>query len=129
MSLLQNKQAAQDTASIKAKTGYKFSLFSYVGASLATIYDAYSSWRIIAIDKIASEGNGIWTVIAETYGFDTAMVIRAIVGVSLLTILFIVSRKSKVYRTRKFARVTLYGAFALLFLLCLWHVYGTVFLL
>lgn len=90
-------------------------------ASLATIFDAVSSWQIIELNPIAIEGNPIWNSIAESIGFGGAMVLRALSGVALLAILLLVALRGKQGRVRRIGAIGLYFSATVLSILALYH--------
>ncbi len=89
-----------------------------------TIFDAYSSWQIIHVTPIALEGNPLWGGIASVVGFDGAMAVRAIGGVSLMLLLWYFANQDKHPQGRAIARFAIRALSVLLVLLCCWHLYG-----
>lgn len=103
-------------------------LISYfVISSLATLFDAYSSWLIIAVNPIALEGNPIWGSIASVFGFGGAMVVRAIAGVIMVLILWGLSNQTRHLGARRYARFGLRAVTVVLLLLTAYHIVGTLY--
>lgn len=95
-------------------------------ATLATIFDAISSWQIIELNPIAVEGNPIWNSIASSLGFAGAMALRAAVGILLLGVLLLAALRSKRNRVRSLAAFGIYFSAAVLFSLAVYHVWFRV---
>lgn len=104
-------------------------LFVYlVLASLATLYDAYSSWLIIEVNPIALEGNPLWSSIAATLGFGGAMIVRAGVGVLMIVALWRLGNQQRFPQARRYARFGLRAVTLVLLLLVAYHIFGTLYL-
>lgn len=100
----------------------RISIFFAV-AVLGTIFDAFSSWQIIAVNPIAAEGNPILSSLAHLLGFGGAMAFRGFWGVVLLLALLPVSLGHIEPRTRRLASFGLYFTASVLFLLSLYHLW------
>lgn len=101
-------------------------LVSYLTVSiLATIFDAWSSYQIIVVSPIAIEGNPIWSGAADTLGFAMTMVLRAVVGITLLLSLFVLANQTRHLKARTYARFGLRLAAVVFAILSVYHVLGT----
>jgi len=94
-----------------------------VGA-LATVFDAFSSWQIIAVNPIAVEGNPMLSALAHLVGFGGAMVFRGFWGVALLLVLLPIALCHVEPRGRRLATFGIYFTASALFLLSIYHVWG-----
>ena len=61
-------------------------------ALVATLLDALVSWILIDVARVAIEGNDVWAIVGQSYGFGVAMVIRALWGVLLILCLWAMAR-------------------------------------
>lgn len=91
-------------------------------ATLATIFDAISSWQIIELNPIAVEADSIWRSIAHVIGFAGAMVLRALVGIVLLIALLFAALRSKRSPVRELGTFGIYFSAVVLFSLSVYHI-------
>jgi len=61
---------------------------AYISAVFCTLIDAVCTFIVIEVYGSATEGNAWLDQLGQAIGFGPAMVIRGVVGISLLTLLY-----------------------------------------
>ena len=90
--------------------------------SILTILDALASWLSIEVMGIAREGNDGLNAISALVGFEGAMVVRVIWGISLSAILAMLAIRFKKESRRKLAYRGLWLIAIVLLLLFAYHI-------
>jgi hypothetical protein len=90
--------------------------------SILTVLDAVASWFSIEVMGIAKEANDGLNAISALVGFEGAMVVRVIWGISLSAILAILAIRFKKESRRKLAYRGLWLIAIVLLLLFAYHV-------
>ena len=101
----------------------KYIWIAFAVASVATIFDAVSSWQIIELNPIAVEANPLWNLIEGTLGFGGAMILRAFIGIALLSALLFGALKFKAERARAISRFGIYLSAVVLTALVIYHLW------
>lgn len=90
--------------------------------SILTVLDALASWFSIEVMGIAKEGNDGLNAISALVGFEGAMVVRVIWGISLSAILAMLAIRFKKESRRKLAYRGLWLIAIVLLLLFAYHI-------
>lgn len=113
--------ATLDTSSV-AQVYEKRVRLLLVLISILTVLDAVASWFSIEVMGIAREGNDGLNAISALVGFEGAMVVRVIWGISLSAVLAILALRFKKESRRKLAYRGLWFIAIVLLVLFAYHI-------